>query len=131
MAKKRIKYIKRGFESDGRSDDVSANIYFSMITHSKFIQLTGRQLKLYLVCKLQYYKQSKHPIDSAGNTDSSYFYMNRELWQNVYQLYSPNTQRHFYTDMQALIDLGFIELVESGKFSRTKNIYKLSDKWQR
>lgn len=52
MAKKRIKYIKRGFESDGRSDDVSANIYFSMITHPKFMQLTGWQLKLYLVCKL-------------------------------------------------------------------------------
>ena len=49
------------------------------------------------------------------------------MWKTTYKLYTNN--KSFYEDRDALIERGFIEIVETGKITRTKNIYKFSDSW--
>lgn len=56
--------------------------------------------------------------------------MNKSKWCNLYNIYSKGNQNGFSKDMSELIDKGFIELVENGKNTRTKNIYRLSSEWQ-
>ena len=129
MPKKKKVYQKRVFESDGRSNDISSNLYFSMLTHPAYKDLSPKQQQLYTYCKLQYYAQSgRRAVDQA---DNSKFYFNRSLWQDIYCLYSKSNQSSFYKDMAKLIENGFIKCIESGKTTRTKSIYQFSNMWQK
>lgn len=129
MSKRKPRYQRKGFESIvSDTSDTSANIYLSMLVHPNFLALNPKQKTLYLYCKAQYYGQSGKK--SADATDQTKFYFNRELWQNEYKLYNKGNERAFYKDIQALIDYGFIRKIESGKCTRTKNIYQLSSEWQ-
>lgn len=123
MSKK--KYIKKEFESDGSSSDVSANIYKSMILSDAFQSLTKNQRLLYVYMKLQYYSQKKKPY---GKTDM--FYFNRFMWNDKYKLYKGNANS-FAKDRDALIEKGFIKIVDDGSTTRTKNVYQFSSKWQK
>jgi hypothetical protein len=120
---KRKKYIKKSFESSGASSDVSANIYSSMLISKAYTALTHRQQRLYTFMKLQYYAQKRHP-----NNNPECFYFNKSLWWNMYNLYhNPNT---FAEDRDALIEKGFIKVVEDGYNTRKKTVYQYSDKWK-
>lgn len=123
MSKK--KYIKKEFESDGSSSDVSANIYKSMILSDAFQSLTKNQRLLYVYMKLQYYSQKKKPY---GKTDM--FYFNRFMWNDKYKLYTGNANS-FAKDRDALIEKGFIKVVDDGSTTRTKSVYQFSSKWQK
>ena len=150
MGKKGEKvYIQKTFESEreflptkksgGKVKDVSANIYISMLQSQAWHNLTYKQKELYLYCKAQYYGESKSKNEHLTakekeceeNIDiSKRFTMNKSKWCEIYGLYTESTQRHFYTDMKALIQNGFVKALEKGKRSRTKNIYEFSDKWR-
>lgn len=56
--------------------------------------------------------------------------MNRAKYVKKYELYKDNNRAAFHRDMNALIDKGFIDLVQSGKTNRTKSIYAFSSRWQ-
>lgn len=150
MGKKGEKvYIPKTFESErgflppkksgGKVKDVSANIYISMLQSQAWHNLTYKQKELYLYCKAQYYGESKSKNEHLTakekeceeNIDiSKRFTMNKSKWCEIYGLYTESTQRHFYTDMKALIQNGFVKALEKGQSSRTKNIYEFSDKWR-
>ena len=115
------KYKPKPFESKG--DNLSANIYASMMQSRAWENLTNNARVVYVYMKLQYYGQK--PIQGHP---PHHFYMNQATLQKTYKLYT--NMKQFRKDRQMLIDNGFIEVVESGRFTRTKNIYKLSDKWQ-
>ncbi len=122
MAKNR-KYIPKAFESIG-GQNLSANIYASMMQSNAWMKLTKQARLLYVYMKLQYY--GAKPIKDHPNTD---FVFNWALVSKTYRLYKNHTS--FERDRDLLIEYGFIETVENGRFSRTKNIYRFSDKWQR
>lgn len=129
MAKKKVKYIKKSFESVGTTtNDVSSNIYMSMLTSNAWENLSTKQQQLYVYCKAQYYGQSGRR--AADKTDNSKFYFNRVLWQDTYKLYKKGGETRFYKDMSKLIENGFIKCIKCGKHTRTKSIYQFSNKWQ-
>jgi len=131
MGKRRKpQYQKKSFESTGVSWDTSANIYMSILLSEAWRALTPAQAKLYLYCKAQLYAEKNKPITIDGETRDEYFTMNRHKWCRLYGLYKDNNREGFHRSMDALIEKGFVELIQSGKTNRTKNIYALSSKWQ-
>lgn len=134
MSKRKIKYIPKSFESMENSNDTSANIYMSMLLSPAWNNLTKNQQILYVYCKAQYYAEKKKPKplikELTDNEINLCFTMNKSKWCKLYKIYADGGQERFKKDMQALIDNGFIELVENGKPNRTKNIYCYSNKWR-
>lgn len=130
MSSKPRKYVKKPFESTGKSSDVSANIYESMILSPAWKSLTPKQKELYVICKLQLYSEKKPPKAVGKPDNEALFTMNRHKYVKKYGLYKDNNRAGFHRDMNALIDKGFIDLVQSGKTNRTKSIYALSSRWQ-
>lgn len=150
MAKRKKEIYKpRAFESEPtflpqnekgkHNTDTSANIYISMLQSQAWHNLTYKQKELYLYCKAQQFgetkKKSEHltEYEKENKIDvdlSKRFTMNKSKWFNIYGLYTKNSQRHFYKDIKALIDNGFVIAVEKGQITRTKNIYEYTDKWR-
>jgi hypothetical protein len=127
------KYVPKGFESTGRSGDTSANIYRSMMLHPACRDLTPNQFRLYVYCKSELYGKSRHDLDGFPEhvrADMTCFTFNKAKWHKdgLYGLYSNYGQ--FYRDMAALIEHGFVDCVQSGFSTRTKSLYKLSNRWQ-
>ena len=120
MSKK--KYLPKSFESIG-GQTLSANLYASMLQSKAYKSLSNGARTLYTFMKLQYY--GAKGIKDHDKTD---FYFNWALANKTYSLYTNNTQ--FKKDRDMLVEYGFIEVVENGKSSRTKNIYRFSDKWK-
>lgn len=132
--KKRIRtYKPKTFESTTNTSDTSANIYVSMLLSESWQQLTKNAQILYVYCKAQYYAEKKKPkpiiSHLTSEQQSKCFTMNKTKWLDLYKIYKSDNGQ-FNKDIKQLIQFGFIELVECGKFTRTKNIYMLSDKWQ-
>jgi len=119
-------YEKKPFESTGESSDISANIYMSMMMSPAWMELTKRQMVLYIYCKGQYYGEKKKPV--KDNLFS--FTMNKSKWCSLYKLYSVGNAKYFHADMDALISFGFVRCIECGVTTRTKSIYEYSSKWQ-
>lgn len=120
MAKKK-KYVPKNFESV--RSDVSASIYCSMIQSKAWENLTNNARVLYLYMKLQYYGQK-----TIADREQECFYFNKAMWKTTYKLYS--NQNQFYKDRDLLIENGFIEIEQHGKNTRTKIVYRFSDRWQ-
>lgn len=132
-------------ETTGKESFV--RVFESMMNSDAWKELTGRQRSLYLFCKGQYTKEydnaKSKPVEGTpyyDNTDiAAYrepeiFYMNREKVKEC-RLYNRTdwdkvNRRDFYRDMQALLQCGFIECLETGRITRTKSIYKMSEKWK-
>lgn len=135
MSRKKSSYIPKAFESSSNSkSDIFASIYLSMIQSENWKKLTKNQQLLYVYCKFQYYGEKNCPKPMIMNfTESEQrlcFTMNKSKWHKAYNLYGEGNQASFYKDMNALIENGFIEIVEQGRTSRTRNIYKFSSKWR-
>lgn len=118
------KKLPKAFESSRPCNDVSAVLYASMLQSPAWKKLTKPQQILYVYMRLQFYGNNQVP-----DKPQIYFYFNQTLWKDTYQIYS--NLKAFYKDRDALIAHGFIEMVESGKNTRTKAVYKLSSNWQR
>lgn len=119
--------------------EVSATISYSLRKSNAWNNLTPTQRLLYLDCKFQLYGQ--HPLRDKLTTDWEKendknvnirlrFHFNEDLWLTKYGLYTVNTKRYFYKDMNALIENGLIRKIQSGQNTRTKSIYEFSDKWK-
>ena len=126
MSKGRRKaYVPKSFESieGAPGSRVFASIYIPMMQSKAWANLKNGARVLYLYMKAQYRGQKNladHPeID---------FEFSQGLAKNVYHLYTNMEQ--FRKDRDSLIENGFIEVVENGRFTRTRNIYRFSDKWQ-
>ena len=126
MSRKKPKYVKKLFESDGSASDTSANIYQSMMESPAWMELSAKQKVLYLACKSRYYGEKAKP-----NDDNLCFTMNRYVWAEKLQLYPKTNGRDFYRDMAALIEHGFVICVRRGANLQKKNFYRFSDAWQR
>ena len=100
-------------------------IYSDLLLSDAFQSLSHNQQLLYVYMSDCYIPTTKveHPYNNA-----SYFFFNRDLYQRKYGLYT--NDRQFRKDRDELIKKGFIEEVESGKLTRTKSVYKFSDKWK-
>lgn len=121
MAKKR-KFNPYGFEKKG-SSNLSATLYASMLQSPAWYALSPKAKELFVYMKLQLYGQA--PIEGYG---ADCFVFNQAMYSKVYPLYKSGAQ--FRRDRDQLIKYGFIEIVECGRFTRTKNIYRFSAKWQ-
>ncbi len=134
MGKRKERYVPKAFESMGNSNDVSANIYMSMLMSKNWMSLTKNQQVLYLYCKAQLYAEKRKlkpmVVQLSESEQNLLFTMNRSKYVDLYKLYSDGNRQSFKKDMKALIDLGFIELVEDNHNTRRKNIYKLSSLWR-
>lgn len=130
---RKSKYKPKAFESTGISGDVSANLYRSMLESEAFKALTKREKLLYLYCKLQYYgarEPGRDFPDLEKLQGPDLFYMNFALASKKYGLYATGSRREFYADMKSLCGQGFIELVASGKPTKTRSIYRFSGDWK-
>jgi hypothetical protein len=105
--------------------DTSANIYESMLLSDAWQDLTAPQVRLYLVCKAQFYGKAK-PKDYGSKA----FYMNMDLWLGTYHLYKSNNRAGFYRDMDELIAHGFITCLSNGYSTKSRSVYEFSDQWQ-
>lgn len=99
-----------------------AAIYSSMIGSEAWEALTNNAKVLYIYMKLQLFGNKKDHLPEGQ------FYFNRAIYTKTYNLYKNQTQ--FYVDKNLLVKYGFINEVENGKTTRTKNIYQFSDRWQ-
>lgn len=135
MSRKQKRYIPKSFESTGTTSDTSANIYMSMIMSENWQKLSKNQQLLYVYCKAQYYAEKRKPKPKLAQLSeqelAECFTMNKSKWCSLYHLYNNGNQNGFIKDMKALIDNGFIDIVENGKSTRSKSIYKLSNKWHK
>ena len=118
----RKKFKPKGFEKIG-SSNLSSTLYASMLQSDAFLNLSSNAMKLYVYMKLQYYGQHDKPL---GKQD--HFFFNRAMYTKIYPIFSNGEQFAKYS--HELIKNGFIEEIENGKNTRTKSIYKFSDKWQ-
>ena len=116
-------YTPKKFETNEYNNVLSANIYLDMLTSPAWIDTPKNARLLYIYAKAQFWGVKEHPQNRQD-----YFYLNKSLVVDIYKLYTNTSQ--FRKDINELIKHGFIELVENGKFTRTKNIYKYSDKWK-
>lgn len=130
---KKKKYIPKPFESDGSKSDTSANIYHSMLISPQWKALSKGAMVLYLYCKAQYYAEKSKPVSKYKTLSESEkarcFTMNKAK-RDGYELYSDHAGQ-FQKEMKELLQYGFVDIVEQGKNTRTKNIYMLSDRWNK
>lgn len=108
-----------------KQNEVSANLYEGMLTSEIYYTMTDKQKTLLTYMKLQMYAEHKKPVPN----DKTTFSFNRHKWLEKYHIYSSDNGA-FYRDRDVLIERGFIELIQSGKITRSKNIYRFSDKWK-
>ncbi len=132
MSGRRKPYKPKLFESDGRSNDTSANIYESMLLSEAFQDLTKNQRILYVYMKAQYYGKRKpgrdYPEIKELRSDDL-FYFNFSLAEK-YRLYSRNNRKQFYYDVHEIEKHGFIKTISNGKSTKTRSVYQFSDEWQ-
>lgn len=122
---------KGGFLSRGKPRaEVYARVTESMMRSPAFMMLTHRQQILFLFCKLQWIGKRKPSLDFEEYQGDDLFYLNWAAVCDDYGLYTPKSKKNFYTDMQALIDHGLIDMVASGKSQRKKTVYRFSVRWR-
>ncbi len=133
MGQRNKKYKPRPFESATADENEFARIYESMLTHPAFIGLKTRQKILYLYVKAQFYGKRKPQSDFKDIPQfqgDDCFYFNFGLAVR-YGLYTKTGNKEFYADMKALCETGFIECISSGKFTKTRSIYRFSSEWKK
>lgn len=128
-------------------------LYTSMLTSPAWRELSAKQQQLYIYMRLSAWQRVKSDgIDEykdlllfaennnnvKNNDISELFYFNDARWYNTatikadtkhYKLYKNRSS--FYSDVTALEDAGFIETLFKGKKTRTRCIYRFSDKWHK
>lgn len=132
MGSKRDSYKPRSFESAGGKNETFSAIYKSMLFHPAYTSLKPRPRALYTYCKEKYYGHRKPEMDFPdilALRGEKFFYFSLSDAVET-GLYKPSMRREFYGDMQTLEDHGLIRKVVSGKSTKKKSIYELSNKWQ-
>ena len=103
-----------------------------MLLHPSFQDLTARQQVLYVHMRSQEFGgHDKDSIAARNAYGKDCFIFNQSMWQDLFRLYKPGNQTAFYRDRDELILHGFIDCIEDGRNTRTKSVYRFSDRWQR
>lgn len=113
MAKK--KYVKPTWKYDPKVDTPTNDTKFVQLYHSQMIHKNF--LKLSSTAKIVYI----YMLDYSNGK------MKTEFPNSIYSTIT--TRPTFLKAINELCEKGFIEIVESGRFTRTKNIYKFTSKW--
>lgn len=122
--KRQRKFEPKVFEKVG-SSNLSATLYASMLQSDAFLDLSPNAMKLYTYMKLQLYGVQ---LAEKPNQRMEQFVFNKAMYTKVYPLFKNGEQFNKYC--HELIAHGFIEEVENGRTTRTKNIYQFSAKWK-
>lgn len=120
--RKKAEYVRHSFETripgkPAETHEKYVALCITLLTSPAWYQLSNGARTLYTFMRLQY--------DGIKDT----FNFNRALYTKTYPLYRNCNQ--FFKDRKQLVDNGFIVIEESGKNTRTKAVYKFSDKWQK
>ena len=100
-------------------------LFYDLLGSEAFHDLTPKQKLLYVYCARE--SHGRAMADHGG--DERLFYMNRALRVECHGLYAEGDKRGFERDMQALIEHGFVDCVQSNYKSRERNLYRLSARW--
>ena len=125
-SKNKQTYERQSFETKKpgkQTGEPFAAIYSSMLRSDAWEQLSNNARVLYLYMKMQLFGGKRDGLPEGQ------FYFNRSTYTKTYNLY--RNQNQFYKDRDLLIAYGFIDIIESGKNTRTKAVYQFSDRWQR
>ena len=125
--------IKRGSQL---RPDTYARIADSLVLSEAFKDLKPHLQMLYIYMREQEIGKRKpnrdfdedFPLWEAVRSEQC-FYFPFCTAKKYSKRYAGNSKR-LYDDIDVLIEHGFIEKVMSGKNTRSKNVYKYSDKWQ-
>ena len=133
MGRKKKKYRPQQFESLKGEGDTSANIYRSMLLSPAMKDLSSKQFELYVCAKSEYYGASAHDKDGFEDeyrNDPRYFTMNFGKFKKtgLYGMYT--NKESFYKDIASLINHGFIDCEIDGYSTRSKSLFKFSDRWK-
>lgn len=125
MSKQKKKQpLFKDFESS-RKDGRFVKIAWDMIQSIAYQELTISQRQLYFEIKAEYLpEKSVKGVIQPANDKNIMFPSSK--WKPLYK----GNQRKWEADRNALIERGFIRIVESGKTTRTPNIYELIDDWK-
>lgn len=117
--------------------DTTATLTYSMMTSGAFKDLNPRQRMLYVYAKAQFYGARSRPSNDYRDIKEfkeyrgqRYFYLNKHLLVNVYDLYTENNRRDLYNDISALEKHGFIERYADGKANKRRSIFRYSEAWK-
>ena len=111
------------------TDSFSA-VYHSQITSPAFMALSDEAKVMLMICKDTrrfYMRRYGGTFPDAIRDDPLCFYMNRGLLR-AYGRNNPNKNQRA---LQELVRYGFIRVVELGWNTRTKNIYRYSQRWKK
>ena len=102
---------------------VFSGIYASQIQSVAFRALTDKQKVLFLYMRMQ-----EHAEEKPSGFGENCFYFPRALWSKTLGLYQKDTR--YYTDLDALIEAGFVDCIASGYTTREKSVYRFSERWK-
>lgn len=124
------------YRINGKEPDTFTRIYESVLISEAFQDLSPQVQMLYICMRAQYYGKRKpnREYDESFilwdqiKTDDCFFF-SRHMASKYMKKYEKNSSR-LYRDIKVLEEHGFIETVFSGKSSKSKSVYKYSDKWK-
>lgn len=142
MAKSRAPSPPQKFETKGGKGGF-VRLYDDLLFSVAFNSLTPGARTLYMFFLYARYHQTSEEkaylAQKYGNTDHTYLFFNESRWQDTpnhkrdsmhYCIYPVGGGRQFRRDKNALIDKGFLEVIEQNSHRMAKNVYRLSSKWQ-
>ena len=106
-------------------------LYNSMLEHPAWKDLTPQAQALYTYCVRNSHGEATRDDArrTGGRGDVRLFYMSRGD-SVAFGLYSPTDTRGLSRDLDSLISHGFIDMLWSGKPTRSRNLYRLSGRWK-
>lgn len=128
---------KRNYSPDifaclAEDDTTFGMVYYSMLQHESFIQLSSSAKLIYMYCRVQYSSKMarsclyKH-AEENGITYPAGCFVFPAKHQRVYGI---NDRSNFRKHMQELINKGFVERYEDNKHRWKVTVYRFSQKWK-
>ena len=119
MSKKR-RYSPKKYETF-RERDSFCPMHWELVNSWAYLQLSDSAKVCLVFCK------SLIRYQNSTGLPEGQFYFNRGIWKGFGWYKDPNK---VLKDLRQLVQYGFVTVVRSGRNTRTKSIYKLSDAWQ-
>lgn len=116
-------------------EDTFAQIYESVLRGGAFQSLAPRVQMLYVYTRMQEVGKRKPnrelkntPVEELVKSEDCFFFPLNVAAQYTNRYNSKPSS--LYKDMRTLEKYGFIDIVVSGKNTRTKSVYRYSDRWK-
>lgn len=122
MARRKERATHRSFEGSNPRGAFT-KITHDMMDSQAWKSLSLRQRGLYLEMKAKYREKKVSGELESSNVDD--ITLPESEWKELY-----GTYRTFKTDLDALIEKGFLRIVQPGKNIRKPNIYGFAASWK-